>query len=77
MADYEEEVADYLEEEYNQEECSSHVVPNPDDLVDGTPEEMKKRVEEMEEELARVTQMQQQVADQLSVATDKIDEISV
>ena len=40
-------------------------------------EEMKRRVAEMEEELLKISNMQQQVERQISSAADKIDENSM
>eukprot|EP00600_Ochromonadales_sp_CCMP1393_P010313 CAMPEP_0174975868 /NCGR_PEP_ID=MMETSP0004_2-20121128/12688_1 /TAXON_ID=420556 /ORGANISM="Ochromonas sp., Strain CCMP1393" /LENGTH=176 /DNA_ID=CAMNT_0016226779 /DNA_START=42 /DNA_END=568 /DNA_ORIENTATION=- len=44
---------------------------------DAEPEKMKKRVLEMEEELDQLTKMQQQVENQISTASDKMDENSI
>ena len=41
------------------------------------PEAMKRRVEEMENELEKLTKMQQQVERQINTAADKIDENSI
>ncbi len=76
MANYQEDI-DYQEDEFNEDQYEEDITNDVEDVGDGSPEEMKKRVEEMEEELARVTQMQQQVTDQLSGATDKIEEKSM
>ena len=44
---------------------------------DEEPEAMKRRVEEMENELEKLTKMQQQVERQINSAADKIDENSI
>jgi hypothetical protein len=44
---------------------------------DQNSEEMKRRVAEMEEELLKISNMQQQVERQISSAADKIDENSM
>jgi hypothetical protein len=41
------------------------------------PEEMKRRVEEMEEELLQLSNMQKQVERQINTAADRIDENSM
>ena len=63
-------IADYDEDENM---CG---VNNADD-ADLEPEEMQKRVLEMEEELEQLTKLQKQVDSQISTASDKIDENSM
>lgn len=79
MADFTEE-ADYNEEDYQGdegEEGDFYEEGGGDEGEDLGPDEMKKKVEEMEAELEKITQMQQQVTDQLVTAADKIDENSM
>jgi predicted transcriptional regulator len=68
MADHNEEV-DYNEEEYEGEGGEEH--------KDEEPEEMMRRVEEMEDELEKINKMQQQLDRQINTASDKIDENSM
>lgn len=45
--------------------------------ADGDPDIMKKRVQEMEDELDKLNKMQQQVESQISTAADSVDEKSI
>jgi hypothetical protein len=82
MAEYTEE-ADYTEEDYQGEggedygEEGNFAEGDEGGGEDLDPNDMKKKVEEMEEELEKLTKMQQQVTDQLVTAADKVDENSM
>eukprot|EP01039_Chlorochromonas_danica_P006603 gene6603-7296_t len=80
MADINEEIADYQEEEdqgdYVEEEYPAEG-EEKEDLSALGPEEMEKRVKQMEEELNQLSSMQEQVSGQMSTAADKIDESSI
>lgn len=79
MADINEEVADYQEEEDQGEYAEEDYQEQPPEggVEELGPEEMQKRVLEMEEELNKLTSMQEQVSGQLSSAADKLDECSM
>lgn len=84
----EEEVADYQEdendqylgdegvEEGNEEYENGDGLQNVNDEEIG-PEEMKQRVQEMEQELEMLTKMQQQVDNQITSASDRLDDNSM
>mmetsp|Transcript_19805 Transcript_19805/g.44131 ORF Transcript_19805/g.44131 Transcript_19805/m.44131 type:complete len:121 (-) Transcript_19805:297-659(-) len=70
IADYQEDGADEL--------YGDDGIGGSDAKEDGDePEKMKARVLEMEEELNKLTEMQQQVEKQITSASDKIDENSI
>lgn len=76
MADNNEaDVADYqdgeADEVYGTEE------QNPEEVNAAEPDKFKQRVLEMEEELEKLTQMEQQVEKQITSASDKLDECSM
>lgn len=78
MTDYnEEEIADYQEDDLygGENTINGGEIAESHDEVE--PEEMKKRVQEMEEELDKLTKMQQQVEQQITSASDRIDENSM
>lgn len=79
MADFEgEEIADYRDDEVNEGFESTAPVSGDGSGVDAVePEQFKQRVLEMEEELEKLTKMEQQVEKQITSATDKIDESSM
>ena len=68
----EEEVADYQEDDGFYQYTEGDQEENEID-----PEEMKKRVLEMEQELENLTSMQQQVEKQITSASDRMDENSM
>lgn len=68
----EEEVADYQEDDEFYQYTEGDQEENEID-----PEEMKKRVLEMEQELENLTSMQQQVEKQITSASDRMDENSM
>lgn len=68
----EEEVADYQEDDGFYQYTEGEQEENEID-----PEEMKKRVLEMEQELENLTSMQQQVEKQITSASDRMDENSM
>ena len=70
----EEENLDYEEDDGQYEEGGGEG-ETKDESQD--PEAMKRRVEEMENELEKLTKMQQQVERQINTAADKIDENSI
>lgn len=71
-----EEVADYQEDElYEGDEMYDDVIEEGDG--GGEPEEMKKQVQEMEQELDKLNKIQQQVERQISNTADAIDEKSI
>lgn len=80
MTDTNEDVTDYQEdelygdEEFNQEEYQGE---DGEGIEEIQSEEMKKRVLEMEEELDKLTKMQQQVEKQITSASDRLDENSI
>lgn len=66
------------EEIYADEEIDQSAVTNNDEEGDGAEiEEMKKRVQEMEEEHDKLTKMQHQVEKQINATSDGIDENSM
>lgn len=68
-----EDITDYVEDEdYN--DSSKAEVAEENELE---PEEMQRKVLEMEAELAQVTEMQQQVEKQISSTSDSVDESSM
>ena len=84
---HEEEVADYQEDENDQyldegfedgneeyENAEGIKTANEDEVG---PEEMKQRVQEMEQELEMLTKMQQQVDSQITSASDRLDDNSM
>ena len=71
----EEENLDYEEDDGQYEEGGGEGGETKDESQD--PEAMKRRVEEMENELEKLTKMQQQVERQINTAADKIDENSI
>lgn len=75
MAEFDqEEVADYQED---QDDYDEEYVENGDADNDAEPEEMKRRVMEMEDELEKLTKMQEQTEKQLNSALDNLDENSM
>ena len=75
-----EEVADYQDGDIYEDEEAFYEDEETADAVglgDAEPEEMKRRVQEMEEELDMLNKMQQQVEKQISTATDTVDEKSI
>jgi polyadenylate-binding protein 2 len=66
------EVADYDDEIYEEED-----VQETGNATEEHTDGMKKRMQEMEEELDRLNKMQQQVEKQISTAADSIDEKSI
>jgi hypothetical protein len=79
MADFAEE-ADYTEEDYQGGEGDEGFYEEGGEAEgegDLGAEDISKKVEEMEEELEKITKMQQQVTDQLITTADKLDETSV
>lgn len=68
----EEDVADYQEDDGFYQYTEGDQEENEID-----PEEMKKRVLEMEQELENLTSMQQQVEKQITSASDRMDENSM
>ena len=76
MADaHSEEIADYQDGDIYEDDEGYE---DPEALLgDGEPEEMKRRVQEMEEELDMLNKMQQQVEKQISTAADNVDEKSI
>lgn len=87
MSGYVEEEADYQEDENDQyvEEERGDEGNDDFDHGDGSKnehedigsDEMQKRVQEMEEELEKLTKMQQQVDKQINSASDRLDENSM
>ena len=80
MAEYnDEEVVDYQDdgnELYGDDATGGD--EQHDEAGDGAePEEFNARVQEMEEELANLTKMQQQVESEITSASDRIDENSM
>ena len=80
MADFAEEETDYQEgdtgeELYGEESGINDNAHTGSDEAE--PEQFKMRVLEMEEELEKLTKMQQQVENQITSASDKIDENSM
>eukprot|EP01031_Cornospumella_fuschlensis_P037861 gene37861-45993_t len=78
MADPNEEVADYEEQadgDYNDEEYNDQDAQEGQEDLD--PDAIQKRVQEMENELHKLTSMQEQVSGQLSSTADKVDETSI
>lgn len=77
MADFEgDEIVDYRDDEGNEDlQPSESFSGSNADAVE--PEQFKQRVLEMEEELEKLTKMEQQVEKQITSATDKIDETSM
>ena len=59
------------------QDLSSMAFVDDQEGYDQNSEEMKRRVAEMEEELLKISNMQQQVERQISSAADKIDENSM
>jgi hypothetical protein len=59
------------------QDLSSMACVDDQEGYDQNSEEMKRRVAEMEEELLKISNMQQQVERQISSAADKIDENSM
>lgn len=76
MADANEEVADYQEEE-DQGEYAEEEQPTTTTDEGLGPEDMEKRVKQMEDELNQLSSLQEQVSGQMSSAADKIDESSM
>ncbi|RYH29777.1 hypothetical protein EON65_07320 [archaeon] len=78
MADPNEEVADYEEQadgDYNEEDYAEQTGQEGEEELD--PDAIQKRVQEMENELHKLTSMQEQVSGQLSSTADKVDETSM
>ncbi len=84
----EEEVADYQEDENDQYLGDEGAEEGNDEYENGDglqnindeeigPEEMKQRVQEMEQELEMLTKMQQQVDNQITSASDRLDDNSM
>lgn len=69
--------ADYQEEENVELNESYSTDPHQENTEELAPEEMQKRVLEMEEELQQLSKLQEQVESQISTASDKIDENSM
>lgn len=70
------EIVDYQDDEGN--EVFEPTEPVSEGVADAVePEQFKQRVLEMEEELEKLTKMEQQVEKQITSATDKIDETSM
>lgn len=75
MAEEAEDIVDYQEED-----MYTDIAADGDAAAAGgeeEPEEMQKRVQEMEEELDHLTKLQQNVDSHILTAADKIDENSV
>lgn len=75
-----EEVADYQDEEYDEGEYDEGEYDEDQvgDMTNTTePEQIRKRVKEMEEELDNLTKTQAEVEKQINSASDGIDENSV
>lgn len=69
---------EYVEEDQDSSYAIGAEDPDGYDLKYGEDsEEMKRRVAEMEEELLKISNMQQQVERQINSAADKIDENSM
>ena len=71
----EEQVADYQEDDGFYQYNEAGEGQEGENEID--PEEMKKRVLEMEQELENLTSMQQQVEKQITSASDRMDENSM
>jgi hypothetical protein len=73
-----EEVADYQDEEYEEEyDEGEYDEDQAGDVAATEPEEIRKRVKEMEDELDNLTKTQAEVEKQINSASDGIDENSV
>ena len=73
-----EEVADYQDEEYEEEyDEGEYDEDQAGDTTATEPEEIRKRVKEMEDELENLTKTQAEVEKQINSASDGIDENSV
>eukprot|EP01038_Epipyxis_sp_PR26KG_P009403 gene9403-12664_t len=75
----EEELADFQEDDdmYGDGVNNNDSFYGNDGDADAEPEEINKRVQEMEQELDKLTKMQQQVDRQITSASDRIDENSI
>lgn len=75
----EEDMADYQEMDENEQYDGDDQGPYESKQTehDLEPDEMKKRVQEMEEELEKLTTIQQQVDKQITNASDRLDENSM
>jgi len=73
-----EEVADYQDEEYEEDyDEGEYDEDQTGDAAATEPEEIRKRVKEMEDELDNLTKTQAEVEKQINSASDGIDENSM
>lgn len=75
--DHNEEVADYQDDEGYYDEEGNTAPGETDGQQEVGADELNDSVAEMDEELERLTKMQQQVENQISSASDKVDEMSM